>query len=150
VEAGSKRSARSRILGRMRIHAFAAVLLSALASMTLLAAQTETPRKGAPADRPVAIYAVGNESCAVWLDVYAHRDDRDARLVQFDAYLNGFATAYNIYGPDDLTARGNNVLTSPPLLQHASLETYCRDHPLDLYLDAVNQLLRDLRAKTGA
>ena len=134
----------------MRIPFIAAVLLSALASVNLPAAQTETPRTGAPTDRSVAIYAVGNESCALWLDVYAHRDDKDTRLTQFDAYLNGFATAYNIYGPDDLAARANNVLTSAPPTQHAFFESYCRDHPLDLYLDAVTQLLKDRRAKSGA
>ena len=141
----------------MRIRFFVAVMLSAFAALavmslsgTFVRAQTDTPHKGSPADRPVAIYSVGNDSCAQWSDAWTHRSVTDARLDLFDAFLNGYATAYNIYGPDDLASKGNNVLKNPLPAQHAFLEKYCTDHPLDLYLDAVNQLLADLHPKTGA
>jgi hypothetical protein len=146
----------------MRTSFFAAVTLSALVALsapamgTLLRAQTDTPNtpntphKGSPADRPVAIYSMGNDSCATWSDAWTHRGGQDTRVELFDAYLNGFATAYNIYGPDDLAARGNNVLNNSLQAQHTFLEKYCSDHPLDLYLDAINQMLADLRPKGGA
>ena len=131
----------------MRIRFFVAVTLSALAALAVMSlsgtpvrAQTDTPHKGSP----------GNDSCAQWSDAWTHRSVTDARLDLFDAFLNGYATAYNIYGPDDLASKGNNVLNNPLPAQHAFLEKYCTDHPLDLYLDAVNQLLADLRPKSGA
>jgi hypothetical protein len=138
----------------MRIRFVAAVLLSVAGALalpvTLLRAQTDTPQKGSPADRPIAIYSQGNDSCAQWSDAWTHRGPTDARMDLFDAFLNGFATAYNIYGPDDLASKGNNVLNTSLPAQHAFLEKYCGDHPLDLYLDAVNQLLASVHPKTGA
>jgi hypothetical protein len=143
-------SSGARNLGRIRRSTAplaVTLLLTALISGDAVGAQSKALAKGTVADRPVMIYALGQESCGLWLDAYTHRDNKmDLRLQQFDAYLFGFASAYNMYGPDG-PGSTNNILSGDVYAQHAFFERHCHDHPLDVYVNAITTLLGELSGK---
>jgi hypothetical protein len=102
-----------------------------------------TPQSRKAEDPQVAIYSLGTNSCGLWLDAYANRHkEKDVRLLQFDAYLHGFASAYNLYGPDN--NRPRSILSTDEYAQHAFLERYCREHPIDHYVKAITALFDEL------
>jgi len=128
---------------------FAVTIVATAISLRFNAVTNATPQETRkPEDRQVAVYSLGQESCGLWLDAYAKRNTgRDIRLVQFESYLEGFATAYNIYGPDTGGTQ-NHILSTDVYAQRAFLERYCREHPIDSYLNAINALFRELRKKS--
>jgi hypothetical protein len=96
----------------------------------------------------VAVYSPGAAPCSTWLEGFANREDpKDIRLKQFDAYLHGFATAYNVYAFNEPNATDDILKTSDLARMHAYLENYCRTSPVEIYYKAVRALLDDLRAQ---
>lgn len=72
----------------------------------------------------------------------AHRqtDNGDVRFYQFEAFMYGYATAYNRF-----SNKTNNVLRKTDAEgTYGFLDKYCAEQPTDTFLDAVTALLRHL------
>jgi len=71
-------------------------------------------------------------------------NNRDARQVQFEAWLDGYFTAYNTWV---VKAPQADVLKTDQAGRRAFLDKYCRENPTDLFVSAVATLLRDQMAR---
>lgn len=111
-------------------------------------AQTAGPRQTSttkPIDS-VVVYAPGSSSCGAWLDARdgATKNKSDVRHLRFEAFLFGFASAYNWYVGDAPSAKG--VLGETDVYgQWAYLDKYCRDNPTHAFVAAVSDLLKHLK-----
>lgn len=96
---------------------------------------------------PVAFYSPGSSSCGAWLDAREgeKKGPSDVRHLQFEAFLLGFASAYNLYVGDAPSPRGILGETDA-YSQWAYLDKYCRDKPTDAFFRAVLDLLNHLRS----
>jgi hypothetical protein len=131
----------------MKILALMAISLALIAGGAL--AQTVSQRKSAStksSDRTV-VYGVGASSCGAWLDARegAKKNKNDVRHIQFESYLDGFASAYNWYVDDAPSAKG--VLGEMDVYgQRSYLDKYCRDNPTHAFVAAANELLVHLKS----
>ncbi len=106
------------------------------------------PRQTAKAKRirSVAIYAPGTSSCGTWLDAReaAKNNENDVRHLQFEAFVFGFASAYNWYVGD---APSGGVLGDTDVYgQWSYLDKYCRDNPTHAFATATKKLLNHLKS----
>jgi hypothetical protein len=95
---------------------------------------------------PVAVYAVGAESCGAWLVAreVAKSYSRDVRHLQFEAFVYGMATGYNLYVAD---AKHPDVLAGIDAYgQWAYLDRVCREDPHAKFVGAVGELFEHLLA----
>ncbi|MGH9236925.1 MAG: hypothetical protein ACRD3G_02700 [Vicinamibacterales bacterium] len=97
-------------------------------------------------------YAPGNTACINWTNARqaAQQGNRNGneRLQQFDAFLNGFATAYNAFGPLrdglDPTLPFMNVLEGISAAQlHVYLDRHCGERPTIPFAEAVRAVVRE-------
>lgn len=116
---------------------------------SVVIAQTARPRQGATT-RPnddVVVYSPGSSSCGAWLEARegAKANRSDVRHLQFEAFLSGFASAYNWYVGDVTSAKGI-VGEIDAAGQWAYLDKYCRDNPTHAFASAVSNLLDHLKS----
>lgn len=108
-------------------------------------AQT-TRHRQATTDAAV-VYSLGSSSCGTWLEaregVKSNRND--VRHLQFEAFLSGFASAYNWYVADVPSAKGV-IGEVDPAGQWAYLDKYCHDNPTHAFAAAVANLLDHLKS----
>jgi hypothetical protein len=125
-----------------RLFWFAAFVLISAGIFPLAVAQKSSKASNVRDDR--AIYVPGSSSCGLWLEVREHPRPNDARLVQFESFLFGYASAYNWYVDGPRRDGMRNVLHVDVYGQRAFIDKYCREHPTDVFLNAVNALIQDL------
>jgi hypothetical protein len=94
----------------------------------------------------VAVYSPGTVSCGLWLDARASKDANDVRITQLEAFVFGYATAYNSLVPGPTVDGKRNVLHVDIYGQRAFLDQHCREHPTDMFVNAVSALLKHLDA----
>jgi len=131
-------------MGFRRLMATALVLMG-----SVVIAQTARPRQGATT-RPsegVVVYSPGSSSCGAWLEARegAKTDRSDFRHLQFEAFLSGFASAYNWYVGDVTSAKGV-IGEMDAAGQWAYMDKYCRDNPTHAFAAAVSNLLDHLKS----
>src|SRR3989442_1679751 len=100
------------------------VLICIAASAQHLRQSTTKPSDNVP------VCAPGVSSCGAWLDARegAEKNKNDVRQLQFEAYLLGFASAYNWYVGDAPSPKG--ILGETDMYaQRPYLDKYCRDNP---------------------
>ena len=125
------------------------LLVAAVLAVLVLSLDGGTVR-GFQQDPLVAIYAPGTSSCGAWLDARRSTGTNDVRLLQFESFVAGFASAYNTYVDGPLTTtsgsseRGRNVLHVDIYGQRAFLDKYCAEHPTELFQRSVAALLNHL------
>ena len=110
------------------------------------AATAQTRQNTTKTSDNVPVYAPGTASCGAWLDARdrAKKNKTDVRQLQFEAYLLGFASAYNWYVGDASSLRG--VLGETDIYaQRSYLDKYCRDNPTHAFVAAVADLLNHLK-----
>ena len=129
---------------------FRALVTTALVLMGgLVIAQTVKPGQSTtirPNDN-VVVYAPGSSSCGAWLEARegAKTNRSDVRHFQFEAFLSGFASAYNWYVGDVPSAKG--IMGEMDAAgQWAYLDKYCRDNPTHAFASAANNLLDHLKS----
>lgn len=129
----------------MQIRALTAIGLG----LVCISASAQDPPQNAAAKRNdfVAIYAPGTSSCGAWLDAReaAKNNKNDVRHLQFEAFVFGFASAYNWYVGDAPSAKG--VLGDTDVYgQWSYLDKYCRDNPTHAFAKATSELLNHLKS----
>jgi hypothetical protein len=101
---------------------------------------------------PVAIYAPGTASCESWLSARAAhltRTPGDVRFVQFEAYVAGYASAYNVYATPSSEGGARNVLNTATMSEHWGIvDTFCKHHPKRPFHQGVVALLNELDARS--
>lgn len=118
--------------------------MTKLLGLALVAAVVAGQR---PAEPQMMVNGVGASSCGLWLEAYAGRSSpTDARIHQFDSWLDGYATAVNANAPA-LPGVVADVLKTDQAGRHAFFARYCGDHPVEPYFKAVQALLDELRKR---
>ena len=103
------------------------------------------PNNSDGAEDSRAIYVPGSSSCGLWLELREHQQRaNDARQIQFESFLLGYAAAYNYYVEGPRRDGVRNVLHIDVYGRRAFLDRYCHQHPTDVFVNAVNALLYDL------
>jgi len=129
----------------MRFRAFVLIMTGLVLLCSAASAQIARPRQSAT--NPVAVYAPGTSSCGEWLDAREEMKTNklDVRYLQFEAFLFGFASAYNWYNAD-APSSGSIFGETDVYSQRAYLDKYCRDNPTDAFVLAVIALLNHLKS----
>lgn len=93
------------------------------------------------------VYSPGGASCGTWLEARegVKSNTNDAPHLQFEAFLSGFASAYNWYVADVPSAKGV-IGEVDSAGQWAYLDKYCRDNPTHAFAAAVANLLDHLKS----
>ena len=129
----------------MKIRVLTAIGLILICSGAI--AQTSTTQNAVKRSDVVAIYAPGTSSCGAWLDAReaAKNNKNDVRHFQFEAFVFGFASAYNWYVGDAPSAKG--ILGETDVYgQWSYLDKYCRDNPTHAFAAATSELLSHLKS----
>jgi len=113
------------------------VLIALIASSTL-ALPVDSQRPG-----DVAVYGVGTASCGAWLEARAAKPSRlDIRVRQFETWLHGYLTAYNVF-----ISGSPDVLKTDAAGMRAFVDKYCKDNPTAAFIAAANNFLVDQGGK---
>lgn len=103
---------------------------------------------------PVAIYAPGTASCGAWLgarQAHLKHTPGDVRFIQFESFVAGYASAYNIYagGPPGPDVLARSVLGGTSVEQHwGIIDTFCSHNPKQPFHQGVVALINELNART--
>jgi hypothetical protein len=91
--------------------------------------------------RAADVVGTGARSCGDWKADHQHED---AVSVSDDAWVAGYLSGYSIWSADDAPKL-------PDLGARSTwMNNYCRSHPLDHILEAVNQLIFELQRRQAA
>ena len=105
---------------------------------------TQTPATA----QGVGVYTLGQESCGLFLEAYERRDEPlDIRYTQFHAFMSGYMTAFNFFAEErfPVETEAFNILNDTQVVaQDAFLANYCRENPLDLFYEAIDELIDEL------
>ena len=97
-----------------------------------------------------SVYSPGTVSCGLWLDARASAGQtNDIRLLQLEAFVYGFATAYNFYVPGSKFEGKRDVLHVDGYAIDAFLDQYCRENSTQMFVHAVTALLEHLDKATS-
>jgi hypothetical protein len=91
-------------------------------------------------------YAPGSSSCGTWLDARdkAKTNARDMRQLQFESFVFGFASAYNLYVSD---APSVGILSGTDFEgAFAYIDKACREDPTVAFTYTVNMLMDHLKS----
>jgi len=89
--------------------------------------------------RPFTVVGYGNVSCSAWKDA---RHTRDAQLLGYSGWLEGYVTAFNQWGD---AGRSKNVMGKFQIeALEVGIDNYCIVHPSDQLLDAAAIIVRHL------
>jgi hypothetical protein len=93
----------------------------------------------------VAIYGAGTSSCGTWLAARegAKSNRLDVREDKFMDWLDGYATAYNIFGGRKSNGDKWDVLRTDHEGIREFLDKSCRDTPTNVFAQAVAELIDD-------
>lgn len=112
------------------------------------AAQTRLPR-----EVPVAVYAPGTAPCESWLsarEAHLKRTPGDVRFVQFESFVAGYASAYNVFASAPAAGGARNVLNTATMDQHwGIIDTFCKDNPQQPFHQGVLALVNELNARAA-
>ena len=88
-------------------------------------------------------YAPGTASCGSWTEARInHRQaDNDVRFYQFEAYMYGYASAYNQLSNKTINVMGKTDADGA----YGFIDKYCADRPTETFVAAVIALLRHLQ-----
>ncbi len=132
----------------MKLLVLIAVLLAVYTNNAYAESESQKPPSAnAPGGVGVMVYSPGTVSCGVWLDARqaADKNQLDIRIHQFDAYLLGFATAFNYYaiqnGTRDILGNTDHYAA------RFYLDNYCRNNPTDTLVHAIQDLMLHLQTK---
>jgi hypothetical protein len=89
------------------------------------------------------VLAFGNLSCGNYLSHRQSEADGDLISDAMFAWLMGYLTAYNDYGPGDGNITGNTDSSGV----QAWLDSYCQAHPLDRLVAAAQALVAELKSR---
>lgn len=102
---------------------------------------------------PVAVYAPGTASCESFLAARAAHLKRargDSRFVQFESFLTGYATAYNVYADAPTTEGARHILGTETMDQHWGIvETFCQHNPKKPFQQGIAALVNELNARSA-
>lgn len=100
---------------------------------------------------PVAIYAPGTSSCESWLsarEAHLKRTPGDNRFVQFESFVAGYASAYNVFASAKPTGGARNILNTATADEHwGIIDTFCKDNPKQPFHQGVLALVNELNAR---
>lgn len=96
----------------------------------------------ADAEGNYGIFAVGNMSCAKYLQEY-QKYSKNYRLL--DWWLNGYMTASGVYVA---TEKSLSDVADHAAIEHLA-RNYCEENPLDLFADAAVYVARQLIDRAG-
>lgn len=94
------------------------------------------------ASNPYTALGAGSNSCGTWV-----AEIGTAAGIEDRSWVLGFLTAFDLYGLS-INANVARGVNSTGLL--AWIDNYCRANPLDMIGDAVEKLIAELRARSGA
>ena len=92
---------------------------------------------------PIETYGFGTSSCGRWTEA-RKTDSSDQALMT--SWILGFVTAYNAFSTE---AASGALVKSDAKGMFAWLDRYCADHPLELFINAAEHLLRDATTQTA-
>ena len=118
---------------------------SAVVVVTIVSGAVAAQIQGGIVTRPV-VYGIARSSCGDWLDAReaAKTNKHDVRYLQYAAFVDGFASAFNWY--ENATGsvgvfEGTNVDA-----RYALLDERCREYPSAEFAAGVVRFLRELKA----
>jgi hypothetical protein len=119
-------------------HAFPCATPSSRAS----GENAERGPSGTAAPFEATLMGAGSTSCGDFADHY--RSDADFTGVLFFTWAQGYMSGLNV-GPLSTTDNSANLNSIPAEQQQQALRTYCNDHPLARYFEAVRDLYGHLK-----
>jgi hypothetical protein len=104
-------------------------------------------------ETPVAIYAPGTASCASFLsarEAHLKRAADDVRFVQFESFVAGYASAYNVFASAPTTGGARNILNTTTADEHwGIIDAFCKDNPKQPFHQGVLALVNELNARAA-
>jgi hypothetical protein len=122
------------------------VTRAALALVLVLSSQ---PTK----EVPVAVYPPGTASCDSWLSARAahlKHTPGDMRFAQFESFVAGYASAYNVFASAPATGGARNILNTTTVDEHwGIIDAFCKDNPKQPFHQGVLALMNELNARSA-
>jgi hypothetical protein len=117
------------------------VLVLAAGVACLLARPATTAGSQQRDEDTVKIYGLGTAPCRTWLEVHdaVKTGQADPRQAQFESWIYGYATAYSIFA----RSGSRNVLRTDTGEIRSFLDSYCREHPDEIFQTATTELIKD-------
>jgi hypothetical protein len=124
------------------------VTRAALALALVLALSSQSTK-----EVPVAVYAPGTASCETWLSARAahlKRTPGDHRFMQFESFVAGYASAYNVFASAPAVGGARNILNTTTADEHwGIIDAFCKDNPKQPFHQGVLALVNELTARSA-
>ena len=91
-------------------------------------------------DAPVAIHSFQDTSCGAWANSVGNQMAR----AQYDSWFRGFVSGYNFAAPSNQVELGR---MPDDATLHLYIDKYCREHPLNPFVSAAFDLVREIRLR---